>query len=238
MDADVFLERTPAEVERLRTRAARTGAVADAAQDAARLAARTSAEAEVRAAVQAGDEETAIAASRKVAAASGPDPRTLAWVAANPWFDSDPVAKAAAMAEAKRRATAGESVEDQLEGSEALIRKLFPHHFPEVRRQERRDEQEEFQDDPPARREVPRGEEARLSDLRRETRQAPEMQGGSRGGGGPRRKAAEPGWAEIPADEKAAMGRFVTRFVRRGMSEADAQANLGREYWKNKGTQV
>lgn len=234
VDADVFLERTPAEVDRLRDRARRTGAVADAAQDAARLAARTNAEAEVRAAVAAGNEEDAVTAARKVAAASGPDPRTLAWVAANPWFESDPVAKATAMAEARRRAAAGESVDDQLEGSEALIRKLYPQHFPETRRQER-EEPEDRQD---LNREERQSGEARLSDLRRETREAPDVQGGSRGGASRRGRSKELGWGDIPQDERDAMGRFVARFTRRGMKAEDAQHQLGVEYWKNKGTQV
>lgn len=239
VDADIYLDRMPGEVQRLRDRAKRTGAVADAAADAERRRKREAAEAEVRAAVQAGDEETAVAASRRVADATGPDPRTLSWVASNPWFEKDPVAKAAAMAEAKRRSDAGESVEDQLDGAEDLVRRAFPHHFQDGRRAQERDEFEEDDEthlSPPApeRREDARnGGEARLSDLR-----GPALAGGSRGGARPSLRSKEKGWGDIPADERAGMQRFITRFSRRGMKVEDAQRQLGIEYWKNKGTQV
>jgi hypothetical protein len=238
VDADIYLERMPAEVERLKDRVKRTGAVADAAQDARRQQERIRAEADVRAAVKAGDEDGAVAASTRVAAASGPDPRTLAWVAANPWFEKDPVAKAAAMAEAQRRAAAGESVEDQLEGSEALIRRAFPEHFPDQRRAPSDEFEEDDRREPLQQPQRPSGGEARLSDLRGAQRQAPEVQGGSRGGGGQRARSREMGWGDIPAGERDQMDRFVKRFERRGMKTQDAQYQLGVEYWRNKGTQV
>lgn len=241
VDADIYLERMPQEVERLKDRARRTGAVADAAQDAARQAARVQADADVRAAVQAGDEDAAVNAARRVVAANGPDPRVLSWVARNPWFDKDPVAQAAAKAEATRRANAGESVEDQLDGSEALIRRIFPDHFPESRRPAPDEfEEDDYRPEPArdTRQDRPAGGEARLSDLRRERPAAPNVHGGSRGAGERGRQPKEKGWAEIPADEQAQMGRFVTRFSRRGLTVEQAQSQLGKEYWKNKGTQV
>jgi hypothetical protein len=234
IDADVYLERMPRELERARERAKRTGSIADAAQDAARQAARIEAEQGVRAAVDAGDADAAIEAARRVGANSGADPRTVAWVAKNRWFDSDPVAKAAAVAEARRRASLGESVEDQLEGSESLIRNLFPDHFPETRRerQDREDNRDSRERD-----DRPNDRETRLSDYR-PTREAPDVHGGSRGGGRPRAGKQEPGWNDIPADERAQLARFVTRFERRGMKRPDAERQLGVEYWRNKGTQV
>jgi hypothetical protein len=64
------------------------------------------------------------------------DPVIMAWVRANPWFSSDPVANVAmiaAMQQAERLNPAG-STEDHLVEAETHIRRRFPEHFPQPRR--------------------------------------------------------------------------------------------------------
>jgi hypothetical protein len=64
------------------------------------------------------------------------DPVITAWVRANPWFSSDPVANVAmiaAMQQAERQNPAG-STEDHLVEAENHIRRRFPEHFAQARR--------------------------------------------------------------------------------------------------------
>jgi hypothetical protein len=225
-DSETWIKRQAEENRRLKDRLRRTGAVADQAAEEARRQQREQGLSEVRAAATAGDPDAAVAAAAKVASASGPKPQTAAWIARNTWFNEDPVAKAVAVAETNRLAAQGFSTEDQLEAAEAEVRKRFPEHFqaPIDRDERGGDRAERYQE---------RGE-VRLSELR--TTEAPHSQGGNsardRGQGRNRR---EPGWNEIPADEREHMERQVTKLSRRfGKTADEMRKQLAGNYWRNK----
>lgn len=217
-DADKFLENTPREVENLRERLKRNDAAAELALAAERRLAREEAERKIREAAKSGNPEEAVQAAKGLAAASGPDPRTVAWAARNSWFHSDPAAKALAVAVVNARAASGASHEDQLQAAEDEVKRRFPEHFGDYRRKE-------TEADPDTRR------EARLS----EVRPAPVMERGSRTGGGVGGQQKPKGWSDIPTDDRKAQSIFVRNFMRRGKSETEAQAILAREYWRNQG---
>lgn len=219
VDAETYLERTTQENENLRDRLKRTGQAAEAAIEEARRIAKEEALAELRAAAKSGDEEAAVRAADKVAKTSGPDPRTVAWIGRNQWFNADPRAQALAVSVVNARANEGATIEDQLEAAEDEVRKRFPEHFPESRRP------------PEDRRETPASGERRLSQTERA---APAMAGGSRGQHA--RPKGEPGWPDIPKDDRAAMSVMVQKMGRQhGVSEQDAQTRLAKRYWDNKG---
>lgn len=207
VDAPDFLDRTPREMETLKERLKRTGQATDAALEEARRQARTEAQAEVRAAAEAQDPEAAEKAAAKLAQNSGPDPRTLAWVARNNWFEADPIARAAAAAEVQRLAERGMSIEDQLDGAEREVRKRFPEHFGRV--EERA--------------------EVRLSES---NRQPPNVTGGSRGGSGP---AKEKGFGDIPRQDRELFESKLAKIYRnKGMSPDEGRARYAKAYWANK----
>jgi hypothetical protein len=88
-------------------------------------------------AVDDGDRNAAMAATQKIAELSAPaprqsgdDPLVSQFVSENAWFTSDPAAKAVAIAEAERVATAGGSVADQLKAAQATVLKRFPEYAP------------------------------------------------------------------------------------------------------------
>jgi hypothetical protein len=86
-------------------------------------------------AVEDGDTEkaTALLDKRPTAqpAQQGPDPQVSAWVAKNPWFNTDPLAQARAQELSERLKHL--PVADQLAQVERAVRKEFPEHFPKAK---------------------------------------------------------------------------------------------------------
>ena len=208
-DADQFLERTPTELTSLKDRLKRTGQAADAAIENARRLAREEAEAELRQATLSGNADLAVQAAHKVAQNAGPDPRTVAWIGRNNWFNEDTAARTLAAAICDREASKGASHEEQLERAEQEVRKRFPEHFGETMREN--------------------NVEKRLSDVRT----APAVQSGTRGQ--PTRSRRENGWDEIPSGDRQQLDKFVKKMSTHSLSQKDAQARLAASYWANKG---
>lgn len=213
-DADQFLENKPRELETLKERLKRTGQAADAAIEDARRRAREEAEAQLRQAARNGDEETAVRAAAVVAQNAGPDPRTVAWIGSNPWFNEDPAARMVAAAICDREAQAGKSIQDQLEAAEREVRRRFPEHFAGSMREE----------EPVT---------ASLREVARETNRAPGVQPGNRGTSV--RAKGPPGWNDIPSGDRVQLSKFVRKMASHKLSEGDAQARLAASYWANKG---
>jgi len=133
----------------------------------------------------------------------------MAWIGRNPWFNEDPDAQAMAVAEINRLAASKASIEDQLEGAEAKIRKRFPEYFGQAERPE------------PA--------EARLSEVRPAP---PAVQRGTRGG---ESRPKEKGYADIPPGDKASYIRyFAKNYESYGLKPEEAQARYAKAYWSNK----
>ena len=209
VEADEFLETTTKKIDNLKDRLKRTGQAADAAIEEARRRAREEAEIQLRQAARTGNEELAVQAARQVAQNAGPDPRTVAWIGRNSWFNEDPAARMVAAAICDQEAAKGASIEDQLERAEAEVRRRFPEHFSTMEREE------------PA--------ERRLSEIRK----APSVQPGNRGT--PPRSSKANGWNDIPSGDRVQLSKFVKKMATHNLSEADAQARLAASYWANKG---
>lgn len=64
------------------------------------------------------------------------DPAVTAWVGRNRWFDSDPIARNAAIAalDVVQRQYPNDTMEEHLAEVEAQMREAFPRHFPAARR--------------------------------------------------------------------------------------------------------
>jgi hypothetical protein len=209
VEADKFLEESARKIDDLKDRLKRTGQAADAAIEEARRRAREEAELQLRQAARTGNEELAVQAARQVAQNAGPDPRTVAWIGRNSWFNEDPAARMVAAAICDQEAARGASIEDQLERAEAEVRRRFPEHFPSYGREE------------PV--------EKRLSEVRK----APAVQPGTRGT--PPRSGRPNGWNDIPSGDRVQLSKFVKKMTTHNLSEADAQARLAASYWANKG---
>jgi hypothetical protein len=213
VDAPQFLDQAPAQFEALKESRKRTAQAAAAAIEEARRQARIEAEAEIRTAAATGDADAAARAAEKLAQASGPPPQTVAWLSRNPWFHADPLARTLAQAEVNRLAAGGASIEDQLEGAEATVRKRFPEHFADEHRQAE-----------PAR-EVP------LANVRAP---APAVSGGSRAALPPSTKVK--GFGDIPVSDQALYRKhFARRFEGQGLNKEAAEAKYADAYWANKG---
>ena len=210
VDADEFLEQKPRELETLKERLKRTGQAADAAIEEAKRRAREEAEAELRQAARTGDEELAVQAARKVAQTAGPDPRTVAWIERNPWFNADPAARMVAAAICDQEARAGSTIEDQLQAAEREVRRRFPEHFSSSQADE------------------PMTPNVRMSEVRR----PPAVHAGTRGVSS--RAKEPPGWSDIPSGDRVQLGKFVKKMASHNLSEADAQKRLAASYWANK----
>jgi hypothetical protein len=208
-DARSFLEKLPDALRESQDRAKRTTQMADAVAEEARQRGIREAREQLNGAIDSGDKDAAQVAAQKIAQHSGPPPQTVAFLARNPWFDQDPVARAAVAAEIERSHTLGRSIEQQLADGEALARKRFPEHFPDGHREE------------------PRGE-TRLSDVQRPA--APMVTGGSRAGSG-RPANKERGWNELPKQVRGSMEQFVKKAVKRGQTEDQSRSFLARAYW-------
>lgn len=229
-----FLEEAPDKFDELRARnkeleerSKRSAqAAADAIEDARRQA-RIEAQAEIRAAAEAQDPERAEKAAQRLAEIpAGPPPQTVAWIAQNPWFETDPLAQSVARAITQRVEKAGGTIDDQLAAATAEIRKRFPEHFPGATREPVREE---------PRRETPREPaqtEVRLSDSRR-VQTAPAVSEGSRGGAG---ATKEKGWNDVPKAEREIFSQKLERqFVNRGLKPEEARAKWAASYWRNVG---
>jgi hypothetical protein len=229
VDADVFLERTPQEVESLRGRLTRAERLAEQADRHSKEAVRAQAEDEVRAAVTAGDVEKAVEATRRAASVStGPDPRTVNWVGRNPWFDKDPDAKALAVAVVKRAFEEGRSHDEQLEEAESAVRRRFPEHFGG-----------RSNSDPGGDRDDPGSTDDRSERRLSEVRRSPTVQGGSRTLDRGRRNAErEKGWQDVPKVVQEQQGIFVKNFMRKGMTQDEARSHLAKGYFDSLGNQV
>lgn len=89
------------------------------------------AEARIREYTEANDPEAVIKATRdlaKIEAQPADDP-IKAWVAENPWFDTDPVANGIAKGAAEHAARAGKTTEQQLAAAKAEVMKRMPELF-------------------------------------------------------------------------------------------------------------
>lgn len=226
-----FLEDAPTKFEELRAankdlleRSKRTAqAAADAIEEANRRT-RLEAKAEIVAAAKESDPERAEKAAERLAEIpSGPPPQTVAWMSKNSWFDSDPKARALAITIMSERHGAKATIDDQLEAAEAEVRKRFPEHFPEARRES------------PPKEIPPRQEEVRMSESKR-VQQAPAVQEGSRGGNG---AVKAKGWNDIPsADRSMFQTKLEKAFLNRGLKPEEARAKWAQSYWRNLGDQA
>lgn len=212
VDERTYLEHLPDELDLLKERNRRTAqAAADLAEETRRVE-REKAEAAVRAAAEAGDPDQAQSAARQLAKVSGPPPQTVAWMGQNTWFNDDPDAQMMAVAEINRLALAGASIDDQLSGATAKVRKRFPEHFGQAERMRE-----------------PEREEVRLS----ERRAPPAVAAGTRGGSSVQR---ERGFADVPPGDRAAYAKyFAKNYESMGLKPEEAQARYARKYWENKG---
>jgi hypothetical protein len=204
VDAPDFLENTPRELEAAKDRLKRSAQATEAFVEEEKRRARQQAIEELRAAERAGETDKANAAVERIRQTEGPPAVVSSWIAENSWFNTDPVAQAAARAVTDR--LKDRPVHEQLEAAREEVKRRFPEHF-----------------DAPAQR-----EEVRLSDVRRPP--APPAQQGSRG---PTSAPKERGWSDLPVAARSAAAPFVRAFKSRGLSEAESQAKYAGSYWKD-----
>lgn len=202
VEATDFLESHAQKLSELKDQSERSNRAAAAAIDETRRQALQDAEAKLRAATQAQDEDAALAASREIAKNSGPPKVVQDWVARNPWMETYPRAARLAKAVCDDLAAQGFSMSEQLDGAETEVREAFPDLFG-------------------ARREAVT--EVRLS----EARKVPQVESGSRTGGGARSK--EKGFTDLP---KAARDAFERHFAKRGVTPE----GYAKSYWANQAT--
>ena len=131
--------------------------------------------------------------------------RRLGWVAIL-GFQTDPDAQALAVAAVQRAEARGANIPDALAAGEEAVRKRFPEYFSA-------------------------GTEQRLSDVRRQAPNPPQVQQGSRAGnnGAPKEK----GFAEIPQADRAAFnGNLLKHFMARGLTQEESQKRYAASYWR------
>lgn len=152
------------------------------------------------------DPEERAKAANRLAENAGPPPETRAWLARNPWFETDPDAQALASATVNRLAQRGASIVDQLAEAESVVKKRFPEYFAT-------------------------GDEQRLSDVRRQAPTPPQVQQGSRAttSAAPREK----GFSDIPpADRQAFRVHMLKAFMASGQTQEQAEARYAKSYWR------
>ena len=210
-DARTYLKQLPTVLKERNDRLRRMGQVAEAQAEEARLRGIQEAREQLRQAASAGDADGAEKAAQQMARHSGPPPQTVAWMGRNPWFKppgepgGDPIASAAFIAAVNTAEKGGAGIEEALSAGERAVRDRFPEHFGETRT-----------------------EPQRLSEIR----QAPQVQGGSRGAVTSRSK--EKGWGDIPAGDRAQMERGVQGRAREhGKSVNDMRSLTAATYWRN-----
>ena len=202
VDAPEFLENTPRVLAELKERSDRTArAAAEAIEDERRR--------KVEAATRVIEESEDPAERRKAATElqqhAGPPPQTQEWIGRNPWFNTDVEARNVAARAMQRAFAIGLSIEDQIAAGEEAARREFPHYFS-------------------------LGTEQRLSDVRRQSPNPPQVQQGSRVGAS---QPKEKGWSDIPrADRDAFELHLVKHFMAKGLKREEAQAQYAASYWR------
>lgn len=203
-DAVEFLENTPRELEAAKDRLKRSAQATEAFVEEEKRRARLQAIDDLRAAERAGETDRADAAVERIRQTEGPPAVVSSWIAENGWFNTDPVAQAAARAVTDR--LKDRPVHEQLEAAREEVKRRFPEHF-----------------DAPVQR-----EEVRLSDVRRPP--APPSQQGSRG---PTSALKEKGWSDVPPGVRAGVTKFIKAYQSRGLTEAQAQERYAKSYWSD-----
>ena len=201
-DAPDFLENTPKVIADLKERSERTARAASAAIEDER---RRKVEAATKVIEQSEDPAERRQAAADLQQHAGPPPQTVAWMARNPWFQTDPAAQQTAIRAIQRGVAIGLSIEDQLAAGEEAARRDYPHYFNA-------------------------GTEQRLSDVRRQAPIAPQVHQGSRAqnGGAPKEK----GFGDIPkADRDAFNGHLLKAFMANGQTKEQAEGRYARSYW-------
>lgn len=209
-DEIAFLEKTTTAVEDLQARnkalqerSERVNQAAAQAIEDERRRVRDEATKVIR---EADDPDVRAKAAERLAQNAGPPPQTVAWIAKNPWFDTDPDAQALAIAAIQRAEKEGANIPDALAKGEDTVRKRFPEYFAN-------------------------GGEQRLSDVRRAAPIAPQVQNGTRApsAAGPKEK----GWAEIPRADRDAFDRHMLKaYHGKGLSDDKAHAEYAAGYWQ------
>ncbi len=203
VDAPEFLDNTPKVIADLKESGKRAAQAAAAAIEDERRRIREEATRTIR---DSDDREEREKAAERLAQNAGPPPETQAWLARNPWFQTDPDAQAIATSTVNRMAAQGASISLQLEEAEKSVRQRFPEYFSA-------------------------GTEQRLSDVRRQAPIAPQVQQGSRAGGNGAPK--EKGFAEIPQADRAAFnGNLLKHFMARGLTQEESQRRYAASYWR------
>jgi hypothetical protein len=230
-EVDDFLDSSPQYFQHLRkkvrdqeNRMKRSNQAAAAALEDERRRGREEAEREAREAATAGDPERAAAAVKK-AVEAGPPPETVAWINRNGWFNEDPIAQAAAVAEVNRMAARGATNIEQLEAAEALVKKRFPEYFED----ESYEELPEFitKKSEPPKREVKMSESKVVAQAANSTTSARVKDS---------RQSKEKTFKDIPAQDQAQYKKFFERkFMGRGMTAEQAQDRYARTYFGNQG---
>ena len=233
-DHNMFLDTSPGYFERLRkknreykTRMEREAAAAAATIDEERRRAREEAIREAREAATAGDADRAAAAAER-AATAGPPPETQAWMAKNPWFNSDPDARALAASAVERAAAAGKSITEQLEIASNSVKKRFPEYFEEddldelpefITRQTTRKPEETPQ------REVKMSQSAKVASAAAGTQSARVRTPNSN---------KEKGFNDLPSETKASYEKyFAKKFAGRYKSADEAREAYAKRYFSN-----
>jgi hypothetical protein len=203
----------------------RSNQAAAAALEDERRRGREEAEREAREAAAAGDPDRAAAAVKK-AVEAGPPPETVAWINRNGWFNEDPVAQAAAVAEVNRMAARGATNMEQLEAAEALVKKRFPEYFED----ESYEELPEFITKKPTqepRREVKMSESKAVAQAASSTTSARVKDS---------RQSKEKTFKDIPSTDQAQYKKFFERkFMSHGMTAEQAQERYAKTYFGNQG---
>ena len=126
VDAPEFLEQTPKVIADLKERSERASRAAAAAIEDER---RRNREEATRIIQESDDRDERAKAAERLAQNAGPPPEVQAWVARNPWYQTDPDAHAMAFSAAERMARQGASVADQLAEAERITKQRFPEYF-------------------------------------------------------------------------------------------------------------
>lgn len=202
VDAPEFLENTPKVLADLKERSDRAARAAAEAIEDERRRIREEATRTIR---EADDPDERAKAAERLAQNAGPPPQTQAWIARNPWFNTDTTARGVAARAMQRAFAIGLNIEDQIAAGEDAAKREFPHYFNS-------------------------GAEQRLSDVRRQAPSPPQVQQGSRvASSAPKEK----GFADVPrADREAFQRHMLKQFMATGQTQTQAEARYARSYWR------
>ena len=193
-----FLENTPKVIAELKEQGERQARAAAAAIEEAQ---REKVERATRVIRESDDPAAREAAAKEL---QGPPPETRAWLAKNPWFDTDSRAQALAVSTVNDMAKRGASISVQLEEAESEVRKRFPEYFAT-------------------------GVEQRLSDVRRQATTPPQVQQGSRA---TTTQSTEKGFAQIPRKDREAFELHLLKpMLSMGKTKEQAEAGYAKRYW-------